>query len=249
VHADCGGERGAPPRGSEARISISREDAELETRQRQIQLHLQVRVQRPASSAFVVVATGGAAALACSNRCMHVLQFNHVKDYLNKGDAEVFTKCIVPFLKADSYRAAGEISEDAFTVMLYTCILNWLDNDTCTHERVLESLEDAVDKCAPQALRLLCAPRAGVVREVAKTAEDCAASQAPLQSSPPHCIPPGADVTARRFQAHCTPAGSGWCWRRRWCGGGAQKTFRTVSSCTSVSAASPGRCTSPTANR
>lgn len=80
------------------------------------------------------------------------MQFNHIRDYLNKGDAEVFSKCIVPFLKADSYFQSGEISEDTFTLMLNTCLINWLDNDTTTQERVLESLEDTMDKWVPVSL-------------------------------------------------------------------------------------------------
>lgn len=83
-----------------------------------------------------------------------ILQLNQIKDYLNKGDAEVFSKCIVPFLKADSYLQSGEISEDTFTVMLHTCLINWLDNDTTTQEKVVVSLEDTMDKCAPFSLPL-----------------------------------------------------------------------------------------------
>lgn len=76
-----------------------------------------------------------------------MFQVNQIKDYLNKGDAEVFSNCIVPFLRADSYLQSGDISEATFTVMLHTCLINWLDNDTTTQEKVIESLEDAMDKC------------------------------------------------------------------------------------------------------
>jgi sugar phosphate isomerase/epimerase len=75
------------------------------------------------------------------------LQFNQIRDYLSKAEAEVFTKSIVPFLKADSYQQSGEIAEDTFTVMLHTCLINWLDNDTTTQEKVVESLEEAMEKC------------------------------------------------------------------------------------------------------
>jgi hypothetical protein len=76
------------------------------------------------------------------------LQFNQIRDYLSKAEAEVFTKSIVPFLKADSYQQSGEIAEDTFTVMLHTCLINWLDNDTTTQEKIVESLEEAMEKCA-----------------------------------------------------------------------------------------------------
>ena len=72
---------------------------------------------------------------------------NQIKDYLNKGDAEVFSSCIVPFLRADSYLQSGDYCEDTLTVMLHTCLINWLDNDITTQEKVVESLEEAIDKC------------------------------------------------------------------------------------------------------
>lgn len=78
----------------------------------------------------------------------YAVQFNQIRDYLSKSDADVFSKCIVPFLKADSYLQSAEISEDMFMVMLHTCLINWLDTDTATQEKILESLEHAMEKCA-----------------------------------------------------------------------------------------------------
>lgn len=75
-----------------------------------------------------------------------VLQFNQVKDYLSKGDAEVFTKCIVPFLKIGKHLEAGEIEAVSLAPLLDSCIANWLENQTMTQEMVLDSLEDAIEK-------------------------------------------------------------------------------------------------------
>eukprot|EP00892_Ulva_mutabilis_P001714 jgi/Ulvmu1/11543/UM078_0033.1 len=74
------------------------------------------------------------------------LQFNQVKDYLSKGDAEVFTKCIIPFLKVDKHLEAGEIEAASLAPLLESCLANWLENQTTTQEMVLDSLEDAIDK-------------------------------------------------------------------------------------------------------
>lgn len=74
------------------------------------------------------------------------MQFNHIKDYLNKGDTEVFTKSIMPFLKVDKHLEAGEIEAESLAQLLHSCVSNWQENHTTTQEMVLDSLEDAIDK-------------------------------------------------------------------------------------------------------
>lgn len=74
------------------------------------------------------------------------MQFNHIKDYLNKGDADVFSKSIVPFLRLDNYIETGEMEPSSLAMLLHTCIINWQENYTTTQEMVLDSLEDAIDK-------------------------------------------------------------------------------------------------------
>lgn len=82
------------------------------------------------------------------------MQFNQIKDYLNKGDGEVFTKCIVPFLKVDKHLESGEIEPTSLGPLLDSCLANWLENHTATQELVLDSLEDAIEKYVTHALGL-----------------------------------------------------------------------------------------------